>query len=654
MNKRYYSPGDIQKILGLSRNTVYKYLNEGFIHSVRMGHGKYRIPARELYRLQAEMGMLKSVVAPTPSLAVTSSQSSSRPSWKNILLDYGLNGEKGVAADLFDWMIALTSILLGTSLFLFSYYQFDVSRLWQVGQVSVIRYFLVLYGVFVASVSLLRSKRSIGQIVDLVGALIWGWMAYIVFVGGQPQTSVVYLSIVATLSAGAIWKSFDAKYKFGLFFSFYFIAGAIAYKIYPSYFTVLMPLPEQIDAIRFYAWMGFGIFYLAGFVLLNKKFLGLMSWSVVACMTFLYTAFEFAHFSAWDKVLVHVMIGVFALFVPYADLFEVTWEKRRREVAGEVLFVLVRVVVVGLILGSINSVFRGHYYGADIEGDATSLANQISNVLVQGRTEITTIASSSLMNKAINENNLVLVDSFLKDMTKTSSLFMQYALFNKDGDILTYYPRSSDEKLLSQNAAFREYFQTAKDGKVYMSERMIRLSVSGSPWALIMAAPIYSKTSGSFEGVVTGRIDLDKLQKFVATMRLEDGEHILLLDSTGRIIASKDELQATEMANSYLETVIARGHVGAEGEIPSISYIEEEKGQKQTASWVTWRRIDNTAWKVVVQQNSGKLGGLFEGVIVIFLLVTIVVSLLGIMGIRQYYSIISAKEKMGKNGTAAD
>lgn len=652
MAKRYYNPSDIQKILGLSRNTVYKYLADGSINSVRVGHGKYLIPAREVSRLQGEMGIVQTT--PSPAKLKMESVFAKKSGWKNILLDQGVVGEQGVAADLFDWMVSLTSILLGTSLFLFSYYQFDVSRTWQVAQVSWIRYLLVLYGVFVTVVSLKRSKQAMGQVVDLVGAIIWGWMSYIMFMGGQPQTSVVYLAFVVTLIAGAVWKNFNAKQKFGLFFSFYFIAGAIAYKFYPSYFTVLMPLPVQIDLVRFYAWMGFGLVYMVGFLLLSKKFIAFLGWSVLASLAFLYTAFEFAHFSAWDKVLVHVMVGVFALFVPYANLFEITWEKRRREVAGEVMFVLVRVMIIGLILGGVNSIFRGHYYGADIEGDATSLANQIGNVMTQGKTEITTIAGSSLVSKAIAEHDTVLLDSFLKDMTRTSSLFMQYALWTKDGDIVTYYPRSDDEKLLAQNAGFRDYFQTAKEGKVYMSDQLIRLSVSGNPWALIMAAPIYDKTDHKVAGVVSARVDLERLQKYVATMRLEEGEHIILIDSIGRIIASKDELQATEMADKYLETVIARGHVSAEGEIPSIAYVEPVEGAQQAGSWVTWRPIPNSPWKVIVQQNAGKMSGLFEGIIVIFLLVTIVVSLLGIMGIRQYFSVISMREKLGKNGTTAD
>ncbi|MCR5281998.1 MAG: helix-turn-helix domain-containing protein [Lachnospiraceae bacterium] len=40
-------PEDIQKILKTGRNTVYKYLAEGRIRSLRIG-GKYRIPKRYL------------------------------------------------------------------------------------------------------------------------------------------------------------------------------------------------------------------------------------------------------------------------------------------------------------------------------------------------------------------------------------------------------------------------------------------------------------------------------------------------------------------------------------------------------------------------------------------------------------------------------
>ena len=41
-------PEDIQKILHTGRNTVYRYLAEGKIRSLRIG-GKYRIPKTYLY-----------------------------------------------------------------------------------------------------------------------------------------------------------------------------------------------------------------------------------------------------------------------------------------------------------------------------------------------------------------------------------------------------------------------------------------------------------------------------------------------------------------------------------------------------------------------------------------------------------------------------
>ncbi len=41
-------PEDIQKILHIGRNTVYKYLAEGKIRSLWIG-GKYRIPKNYLY-----------------------------------------------------------------------------------------------------------------------------------------------------------------------------------------------------------------------------------------------------------------------------------------------------------------------------------------------------------------------------------------------------------------------------------------------------------------------------------------------------------------------------------------------------------------------------------------------------------------------------
>lgn len=49
-------PEDIQKILHVGRNTVYRYLSEGKIRSIRIG-GKYRIPKLYLAEFMYPNGM---------------------------------------------------------------------------------------------------------------------------------------------------------------------------------------------------------------------------------------------------------------------------------------------------------------------------------------------------------------------------------------------------------------------------------------------------------------------------------------------------------------------------------------------------------------------------------------------------------------------
>ena len=52
-------PEDVQKILHTGRNTVYKYLSEGTIRSIRIG-GKYRIPKLFLWEfMYADMDSIR-------------------------------------------------------------------------------------------------------------------------------------------------------------------------------------------------------------------------------------------------------------------------------------------------------------------------------------------------------------------------------------------------------------------------------------------------------------------------------------------------------------------------------------------------------------------------------------------------------------------
>ena len=52
--KKFYTPKELIQLLGFSKNTIYRYLEEGKIKSTRMGKGSFRIPASEVEKWLGE------------------------------------------------------------------------------------------------------------------------------------------------------------------------------------------------------------------------------------------------------------------------------------------------------------------------------------------------------------------------------------------------------------------------------------------------------------------------------------------------------------------------------------------------------------------------------------------------------------------------
>ena len=66
--KAFYTPKELIQILGFSKNTIYRYLEEGKINSNRVGKGSFRIPASEVEKWLGEKVPTANPPPPDPQL----------------------------------------------------------------------------------------------------------------------------------------------------------------------------------------------------------------------------------------------------------------------------------------------------------------------------------------------------------------------------------------------------------------------------------------------------------------------------------------------------------------------------------------------------------------------------------------------------------
>ncbi len=129
--KKTYSVSEAARLLGYSTNSVYSFLKKGDIKSTRLGKGKFRIPQAEIDRLLArepiETDVDQNVIAepvvseplrlnvPRPGKSL-SELGSDKP-FRTVLLWFQ---ERAGLPSLFDWFVALSSIVLGITLFIYN------------------------------------------------------------------------------------------------------------------------------------------------------------------------------------------------------------------------------------------------------------------------------------------------------------------------------------------------------------------------------------------------------------------------------------------------------------------------------------------------------------------------------------------------------
>ena len=114
MNKNY-SVREAAKMLGYSANSIYSFLKRGELKGVRVGKGKYKISQKELDRFTAEkpeeeVKTQEPLVLQKPRTGMSLAEISNDQPLRTAIL--WLQERVGLPK-LFDWLVGLSSIVLG-------------------------------------------------------------------------------------------------------------------------------------------------------------------------------------------------------------------------------------------------------------------------------------------------------------------------------------------------------------------------------------------------------------------------------------------------------------------------------------------------------------------------------------------------------------
>jgi excisionase family DNA binding protein len=532
-----YTVKQVAEILGYSTNSIYTFLKEKRIEGVRVGKGRFRIPQSELNRLLlVAKGQSAAVARPENVLLPDSGIiTPHEPASPFSLLLFGKTHT--VAANIFDWFIGVSSIVLGVAMYLFNQ-TFDVIRIPSVGLVMpAVRILLIGGGVGILLTNFVYdSHRTWHRVFHGILAL-----------AGISMT--ILLLITRDIDAVGIYGTLTLVIVLTMFVR---LGRVVPFVLYLSLLAVVAPViafmaPEDFHVAAFASALGVTPFVtgigLSGLsaVFILLIWLGLywkkaLYWfcSYAAAVVYLALAFWFVHDQFWSRAFFFMIIGLTCTYLPSWEDLSQTRNKKAHTLAIGVFGAIMAVILAGIAVVSItqlnviSTVQQENIQKADFA--RTMLETDIQSV----KSTVTTSSVNSDLIAAVQEKNEAKLTDLSRIIFESSDSIRRLVILDKDGKGLFLYPLGTFDRT---DLSFRNYFIQARDtGKLYVSDIFEALADNSHRKVVTISAPLFTP-SKDFVGVLTASLNLDavsaRLQKIAVADR---GEYIVVLDSHGKRI----------------------------------------------------------------------------------------------------------------------
>ncbi len=577
MPKNTYTVKEVANLLEFSTNTVYKYLDDGSIKSVRFGsEGRFRIPRTEVERLLQERGK-------------------TLPEDSTISKNQNLHGIRGIPS-LFDWFVAFLSISIGFSIFIFPVPSavrvvFDLNKF-----VIPLQVILLLGGFLILVLDMFRMhdsrlRKSINLIVGidyLVTALVFA------FADNFPLT-VGYLA-VAFIVILSVFIKMGQYTRFLLFINLLLVFLGIGVLGWPDTFFLagVIGVNSKNLIIFFSIWSLLMIFnvYMTYFAIRKNKHLVWFLAFPTALTSLLYATISFTQ-GLWAKAIYCVVLSSFAVIFPFADEFEAFTLKSKKEVAASFAWLLGLFLVGSLMLYYIFRSFQSYGF-LELTNRVDTASDIVTNFMDGNIAKISAFAVDEELIGAIENysgDNINLANNKLKQLYQASNWSIRrVVLVDKNGIILDTYPLNPSSQ--GVDISKRDYFESVKVGGQTFVSGIEQPSSSGLSPVVLVSVPIID-SSGDFLGVVMGDTDLDELTRRVNQIKFGQSGSYLLVDQLGKYIIppTKDQIMAKASAGSPASMVV----LGEKGTLQG----EDSLGELSLIAYV---KVNKYSWGIVAQQ----------------------------------------------------
>ncbi len=644
MEQSTYSVKEAADILGYSTNSIYSFLKSGKIKGVRVGRGKYHIPKEELDRLlQARNPSLSSNPnPPNPSGVVQATPISIPPQGQTptdpTIVHHASEEKYHRMPSLFERFLALSSIFLGLSMFLFTGYLEE--------------YAIKLFSPWLLPLKITFIAAGIGLLLINVmgkGRSAWYWIfytliniCYVVFVlmffyAHDNEAILIFSLLIATSLLNIIFN-----FRGAVGFIVYLVGLIYALPLVILFHPSIIKFSSSLFITSWSNWLKVGVslvastvvFLLLGLGYHKKKIIHWIGITILLAADIMLSLI-YAKELCWSRSLFILMVGFTSLFIPIWGSLKLS-EKRDRGIFYKILGVILIIFlwIVGDVLLLQNTL--QNYANRELINKLKYGRIMVETTLNHGQLLLENAAQNSLLIEAIEKKDQETLINLMKGMFSGSRNFKRILALDVKGNILGYYPSGLLNKT---NLSFREHFiQAATTKRTFVSDLLETVfetpdSQPKDRFVVIIATPIVGKNK-EIIGVLDAAVDLEavgsKLQQLATPT---NNEYFTVADRQGRRIIDIDQ----NLVNTPIDGNDAIYEEAAENVKLTESYNDE--GKKVFQVYAT---IPTNGWIITLSQPFVSIFRNGEGAYLILLCVAIASGLVTV----GFLSMVNRK-KMG-------
>lgn len=531
--KATYSVSEVATILGYSTNSIYTFLETKKIRAVRMGKGRFKIPASEVERLLA--GPKIASVAAVPSAPVYGQTIPALPSRTAL----GITDSMDEPLDIFPWFFSLASIVSGVSLFIFSTSVEMMAHAGLVWILWVVRFVFLLAGISGLWTLLVGNGNSRVRMVSYGCGVIASFILVgTSFLLNRPIGALLYGSFGISILCSFFLPGIHA-------FAVHVVLFLVGLSAIGIFFPTINGLEQLIPTgISFPAqYLAFGILgysFLSGLLYhVGKKYSRILGIFGVASMFFLFSSLSVALAQHLSWVM-SFMVLTTAVSLGIAVFWESDSLRRRSDKA---VFTMTYLLIGSIFLLTIGVV---HVISSSL---LTTMADTLEDRVTYGKvvtvTAVDTVksalegtAQNTVFGDAVGKKSLDILSAYSRGLIEGNRMIAEVHITDTTGVVLQSYPKEDDPS--DEYERVKELVrESLSSGKPLVRTFLYTERGNTEPHAWI-AVPVYDSNRqivGGISGDMNVRELSDSLQRIG---RSERGEYLEIIDSDGHVIVHPD------------------------------------------------------------------------------------------------------------------